>query len=96
MLDLQSGRLHGYISDIPALEYFIKGKQHFKVIERIETGERYSMMFAKSNALVQEANDVISALKQEGLIAQLHQHWFGSEPALTSSTVQITELPAIR
>ena len=95
MLDLQSGRLHGYISDIPALEYFIKGKQHFKVIERIETGERYSMMFAKSNALVQEANVVISTLKQEGFIAQLHQNWFGSEPALTSSTVQITELPAI-
>lgn len=96
MLDLQSGRLDGYISDIPALEYFIKEKPHFKVIERIETGERYSMMFAKSNALVEQANDVISALKQEGFVAQLHQHWFGSEPAETSSTVQITELPTIR
>lgn len=96
MLDLQSGRLDGYISDIPALEYFIKDKPHFKVIQRIETGERYSMMFAKSNALVNQANDVISELKQEGFVAQLHQHWFGTEPAPTSSTVKISEVPAIR
>ncbi len=93
MLDLQNGRIDGYISDIPALEYFIKDKPYFKVIERIETGERYSMMFAKRNALVKQANKVISDLKQEGFIAELHRHWFGTEPANTSSTVQVSELP---
>lgn len=96
MLDLQTGRIDGYISDIPALEYFIKGKPYFKVVERIETGERYSMMFAKSNALVEQVDDVISELKREGYIAELHAQWFGSMPAETSSTVTVIDRPQSR
>jgi polar amino acid transport system substrate-binding protein len=95
MLDLQSGRLDGYISDIPSLEYYIKDKPFFKIIERIETGERYSMMLARNNPLVAEIDDVISELKREGYLAALHKTWFGTEPAATSSTVTIidTTLP---
>ena len=94
MLDLQSGRIDGYISDIPALAYYIKGKPYFKVIERIETGERYSMMLAKSNPLTDEVNDVIGTLKQEGFIAKLHETWFGTLPAEDSSTAAVLEKPA--
>jgi len=90
MLDLQSGRLDGYVSDIPSLEYFIKGKKHFKVVERIETGEKYSMMFAKNNPLVKEVDAVISDLKREGYIAELHLKWFGTAAAESSSTVVVT------
>jgi len=95
MLDLQTGRIDGYISDIPSLEYFIKDKPFFKIIERIDTGERYSMMFARGSALAVEANDVISELKQEGFVAELHQHWFGSVPAESSSSVQVSALPTL-
>jgi len=94
MLDLQSGRIDGYIADIPALAYYIKDKSFFKVIERIETGERYSMMLAKSNPLTDEVNDVISTLKQEGFIAKLHETWFGAPPAEDSSTAAVVEKPA--
>ncbi len=96
MLDLQTGRIDGYISDIPALEYFIKGKPYFKVIERIETGERYSMMFAKSNSLAQQVDDVISELKREGYIAELHENWFGTVPDEVSSTVTVIDRPQSR
>ena len=95
MLDLQTGRIDGYISDIPSLEYFIKDKPFFKVVERIPTGERYSMMFRKGNPLAVEVNDVISTLKEEGFVARLHAQWFGSEPDSSSSTVMVTEQPAI-
>jgi polar amino acid transport system substrate-binding protein len=95
MLDLQSGRIDGYISDIPALEYFIRDKQYFKIIERIATGETYSMMFAKDNPLTLEVNRVITELKQEGYVARLHERWFSSTPAETSSTVRVAELPAL-
>lgn len=91
MLDLQSGRIDGYISDIPALEYFIKGKPHFKVIERIETGEKYSMMFARDSAIVEEVDAIVSELKREGYIAELHQKWFGTVAAESSSTVLVIE-----
>ncbi len=93
MLDLQSGRLHGYISDIPALEYFIKNKPHYRIVERIETGESYSLMLAKNNPLGDEINAVISRLKEEVYIADLHQKWFGSKPDPLSSTVIISERP---
>ncbi len=96
MLDLQSGRIDAYISDIPSLEYFIKNKSIFKVIERIETGERYSMMFAKNRPLASEVDAVITTLKQEGFVAGLHERWFGTVPAQTSSTVTAIEKPAMR
>lgn len=94
MLDLQSGRIGGYISDIPSLEYFIKDKPYFKVVERIETGESYSMMLAKGSQLAEDANEVISTLKREGFVAALHEKWFGSAPADNSSTVSIVDKPA--
>jgi len=96
MLDLQSGRIDAYISDIPSLEYFIKDKSIFRIIERIETGERYSMMFAKGKPLADEVDAIISALKQEGFIAELHERWFGTVPAQPSSTVTVVDKPSAR
>jgi len=96
MLDLQTGRLDAYISDIPSLEYYIKDKPRFRIIERIETGESYSMMFAKGNPLVAEVDAVLSELKREGFIARLHKTWFGTEPAATTSTVTVVERAGAR
>ncbi len=96
MLDLQARRIDGYISDIPSLQYFVKDKPGFQVIERIETGERYSMMFEKDSALADEADGVISELKREGFVAQLHETWFGAVPEPDSSTVIVLERPKSR
>ncbi len=93
MLDLQSRRIDAYISDIPSLQYFVKDKPQFKVIERIETGERYSMMFARNSRWVEPVNDAISRLKEEGFVAALHERWFGTVPDAESSTVRVTERP---
>ena len=54
MLDLQAGRIDGYISDIPALLYYTKDKPTLKVVERIPTGEKYSIMFAKDAPLASQ------------------------------------------
>ena len=94
MLDLQAGRIDGYVSDIPSLEYYIKDKPWFKVVERIETGERYSMMFAKGSPLAEQVDAVISELKREGYLAGLHRKWFGTEPADSSSTVTVVPRPS--
>lgn len=94
MLDLQAGRIDGYISDIPALLYFTKDKPDLKVVERIPTGEKYSIMFAKTDPLAKEVNEVITALKKEGVIASLHEKWFGVKPEDTTSSVQVTDMPA--
>ncbi len=47
MLDLASGRIDSYISDIPAVEYYIKYKPQYKIAARIPANERDSFMFTK-------------------------------------------------
>lgn len=93
MLDLQTGRIDAYISDIPALQYYIKDKKQFSIAERIATGEKYSMMFAQNTPLQAEVNTVITELKSEGYIAKIHKKWFGFDAPETSSTVEKREIP---
>ena len=63
------------------------------VVQRIESGEKYSIMFAKDAPLAADANKVISALKKEGFIAGLHEKWFGAKAEDTTSTVQERDMP---
>src|SRR4051812_23190369 len=96
MLDLQAGRIDGYISDIPALLYYSKDKPQFKVVERIVTGEKYSIMFNKGDPLAAQVNDVLATLKGEGFIAGLHEKWFGAKPEDTTSSVKVLDMPAAK
>lgn len=96
MLDLVAGRIDGYISDIPALLYYVKDKPDLKVVERITTGEKYSVMFNKDDPLAKEVNDVISTLKKEGFVAKLHETWFGAKAEDTTSTVMVMDMPAAK
>ena len=93
MLDLAAGRIDGYISDIPALQYYVKDKPQFKVVQRIPTGEQYSIMFAKDSPLVAKVNDEIGKMKSDGFLAGLHEKWFGAKPEATTSTVMVTQIP---
>ena len=92
MLDLAAGRVDGYISDIPAVAYYIKDKPDYAVVERIKTGEQYSVMFAKDSPLVGEATKAITALKQDGFLAKLHEMWFGTAPDASTSTVTVADV----
>ncbi|WP_207905856.1 transporter substrate-binding domain-containing protein [Aestuariirhabdus litorea] len=93
MLDLVAGRTDGYISDIPAMQYYTKDKPDLKVVARIKTGEQYSIMFAKNSPLQAKVNSVLTELKKEGYIAALHGKWFGSVPEKTTSTVMVMDAP---
>ena len=93
MLDLEAGRIDGYISDIPAVAYYIKDKPQFRIAARIPTGERYSFMFARNFADATRVNEALGALKKEGFIARLHKKWFGSLPPEDSSSVKVMDMP---
>lgn len=95
MLDLAAGRIDGYISDIPALQYYVKDKPIYKVVERIPTGEQYSIMLAKGSPLVARVDDEITKLKAEGFIAALHEKWFGAKPEVTTTTVMKAAIPKL-
>jgi polar amino acid transport system substrate-binding protein len=93
MLDLAAGRIDGYISDIPALQYYVKDKPTYRVVTRIATGEQYSIMFAKNAPIAIKVDAIIRALKKEGYIEKLHQKWFGVQAGDTTSTVKLAERP---
>ena len=95
MLDLAAGRIDGYISDIPALQYYVKDKPAYAVVERIPTGEQYSIMFAKNAPLADKVDAVITDLKKEGFIAGLHEKWFGAKAEPTTSTVKVLARPKL-
>jgi polar amino acid transport system substrate-binding protein len=95
MLDLVNGGIDGYISDIPALQYYAKDKPEIAVVERIPTGEQYSLMFNKDAPLAAEVNEVLTALKNEGFIAATHEKWFGAKPEDTTSTVKVMDMPKL-
>ncbi|MCO6049496.1 transporter substrate-binding domain-containing protein [Mesorhizobium sp. RP14(2022)] len=95
MLDLGNGGIDGYISDIPAVAYYIKDKPQYAVVERIKTGEQYSMMFAKDSPLAAQASEAISALKKEGFLSALHKKWFGTEADAATSTATVADMPKL-
>jgi polar amino acid transport system substrate-binding protein len=95
MLDLAAGRLDGYISDIPALLYYVKDKPQFSVVERIKTTEQYSVMFAKDSPLAPKVNEAITAMKQDGTMAKLHEKWFGAAPDPDTTTAKVAEMPKL-
>jgi polar amino acid transport system substrate-binding protein len=95
MLDLAAGRIDGYISDIPALQYYVKDKPVYKVVERIPTGEQYSIMFAKNAELADKVDAIITQLKKEGYIAGLHEKWFGAKAEATTTTVTVAGRPKL-
>ena len=95
MLDLEAGRIDGYISDIPALLYYVKDKPQFEVVERIKTTEQYSVMFAKDSPLAAEVNEVITAMKTDGTLATIHETWFGAKPEDGLATSTVLDMPKL-
>jgi polar amino acid transport system substrate-binding protein len=93
MLDLAAGRIDGYISDIPAVLYYIKDKPIYAVVQRIPTGEQYSVMFAKNSPLAATINSQITKMKQDGTMAALHKKWFGTDADPATSTVKVMGMP---
>lgn len=95
MLDLAAGRIDGYISDIPAVQYYVKDKPQYAVVERIPTGEQYSMMFAKDSPLADKVDAEITKLKGEGFLAALHEKWFGAKADANTTTVKVADRPKL-
>jgi polar amino acid transport system substrate-binding protein len=93
MLDLANGRIDGYISDLPAVAYYIKDKPQYRLAARITSGERYSFMFAKNFADAPRIQVALTQLKQEGVVARIYEKWFGAPPPADSASVKVLDAP---
>ena len=95
MMDLAAGRIDGYISDFPAVQYYLRDKPTFKLVARIPAGGQYSIMFARNSPLAAKVDATITKLKAEGFIAALHKKWFGVAAPPNSSTVKPAMMPKL-
>jgi polar amino acid transport system substrate-binding protein len=95
MLDLAAGRIDGYVSDIPAVQYYVRDKPTYKVVARIPAGGQYSIMFARNSPLAAQVDAVITKLKAEGFIPALHKKWFGVAAEATTTTVKPAMMPKL-
>ena len=50
-------------------------------------------MFAKESPLTAKASTTITAMKEDGFIAKLHEKWFGVKAEDTTSTVAVADTP---
>ncbi|UUP15896.1 ABC transporter substrate-binding protein [Nitratireductor thuwali] len=93
LLDVQNGRVEGGAGEIAGFQYAMTQMPGLKILVRIPTGERFAMMAGKNHPLIEEANEAISAMKEDGTLAAIHEKWFGVAPEPGTSTVEAMPLP---
>lgn len=93
LLDVQNGRVEGGAGEIAGFQYAMTQTPGLKILVRIPTGERFAMMARKDHPLIGEANDAVSAMKEDGTLAAIHRKWFGVDPDSGTSTVTVMPLP---
>ncbi len=93
LLDTQAGRVAGAISDIAGLQFAFMQMPNMEVVERIETGDKYGIMMQKGSPNLERVNDAITAMKEDGTLAALHEKWLGVPADEGTSTVTVLEIP---
>ncbi|MDR0504272.1 MAG: transporter substrate-binding domain-containing protein [Bifidobacteriaceae bacterium] len=77
---LQTGEVSGIVNDVPVLNPYAKDGQ--TVIEGLSDGEAFGFMVKKGNsALVDQINQTLTRIKQDGTYDQLVTKWFTNAPA---------------
>ena len=93
LLDLSVGRIDAVVSDIPGLQFAFKTMKGLAVKDRIKTGEQYGLMMGKDDPKLAQLNDALTAMKNDGTLAKIHEKWFGTAPPPGSSTVTVLPIP---
>ncbi|MBV2143023.1 ABC transporter substrate-binding protein [Falsochrobactrum sp. TDYN1] len=93
MLDIATGRISGFIHDCPIDAYYIRDKPQYKIVATIPTNEQFGLMLRKDSPLLNDVNEAITALKNEGEMERLHKKWFGTDADADSSTLKVHPIP---
>lgn len=93
LTDLLAGRVDAVVNDVVGLRYAFGQMSGLEVTHEIVTGERFAMMMPKDSPLLQDVNDAISAMKEDGTMAALYERWLGAAPAEGSLTVTPLPIP---
>jgi polar amino acid transport system substrate-binding protein len=93
LLDVLAGRIAGAVGDVTGFVFAAQEMPDLHIAEIIPTGDRYGMMLPKGSDLLEPINDAISAMKEDGTMAEIYERWLGQPPAEGSSTVTVMDIP---
>lgn len=87
-MDLQSGRVDAVMYDVPNVQYYVandsKGK--LKTAGDILQGEQYGIAFPKGSELVDDVNEALQTLIDNGKYDDIYEKWFGERKYGTESS----------
>jgi polar amino acid transport system substrate-binding protein len=95
LTDLRSGRIEAAVNDIVGLRYAFAQMQDsgLQVSVEIPTGDKFAIMMPKKSENLEAVNDAISAMKEDGTMAEIFEKWMGVAPAAGSLTVTPMPVP---
>ena len=95
LLDVANGRGAGAIGDILGFEFAAEQMPQLDVAQRIQTGEQFAIMMPKGSDLLEEVNAAITAIKEDGTMAEFYREWLEAEPSEGTSTVTVLPIPGM-
>ncbi|MEO1104399.1 MAG: transporter substrate-binding domain-containing protein, partial [Pseudomonadota bacterium] len=93
LLDAQAGRVAAVITDLPGMLFAFTKMDGMKAGETIPTGDQYAIMLGKGSELTPKVSEAITALKEDGTLAKIHEKHFGTVPGPLTSTVKVLPTP---
>ncbi|MFJ2817590.1 ABC transporter substrate-binding protein [Streptomyces sp. NPDC087294] len=86
---LRTGQVKAVVIDYPVVEGWLKNKANagaFKVVDTIDTGEKYGFTVKKGNTkLLAAVNKAITEAKADGTYKKLYEKWIGPYDAAVAS-----------
>jgi ABC-type amino acid transport substrate-binding protein len=82
--DLVAGGVQAVINDRPASEGIIAARSALKVVQILETNERYGFAISKEKPDLRVAIDgALEAMMKDGTYATIYKTWFDTDPPFT-------------
>jgi ABC-type amino acid transport substrate-binding protein len=75
--DLEAGSITGVVNDAPSSDAIVKDLADIKVVQYIDTNEKYAFAFSKDNFQLKAAwNDALKQVFQDGTYKRIYEKWF--------------------
>ncbi|MCA1021221.1 glutamine ABC transporter substrate-binding protein [Halobacillus litoralis] len=87
-MDLESGRLDAVMYDVPNVKYYVNNDAEGTLKTAGDTlqGEQYGIAFPKDSELVEDVNEALQTLIDNGTYDDIYEEWFGERKYGTESS----------
>ncbi|WP_404364624.1 transporter substrate-binding domain-containing protein [Marinobacter sp.] len=81
-MSLMSGAVDAVFYDAPNVGYFArtKGEGKVKTVGPLYEGQQYGIALKKGSSWVDEVNEALASMKQDGTYKTIYEKWFGPMP----------------